>query len=158
MLTHILNGVGTIEAEVTVARFAEDRFYMMFAAFSEQKISDWLVQHRLSVEQVDINIFSEERGCLVLSGPRSRDVLSGITDAALDNAHWPWLRARTISAAGVDDVRALRMSYQGELGWELHTPMSGMGRIYDALWHAGEPHGMGFQTPDRSPGLVFSRT
>ena len=142
VLAHILNDRGTIEAEVTVARFGDDRFYMMFAAFSEQKIFDWLMQRRNPGERVDITIVSEDRGCLVLSGPRSRDVLSSITDAALDNDSWPWLRAKTITAAQMGDVRALRMSYQGELGWELHVPMAGMATVYDALWRAGERHGI----------------
>lgn len=142
VLAHILNACGTIEAEVTLARFAEDRFYMMFAAFSEQKIHDWLVKHRQPDERVNISIVSEDRGCLVLSGPRSRDVLSRVTNTSLDNDNWPWLRAKTITVAEIGDVRTLRMSYQGELGWELHVPMSGMGAVYDALWRAGEPHGI----------------
>jgi len=142
VLAHILNESGTIEAETTLARFGDDRFYMMFAAFSEQKVFDWLVQHRQPEDRVDISIVSGQRGCLVVSGPRSRDVLSQITDTAIDNESWPWLRARTISAAGAADVRALRMSYQGELGWELHVPMPAMDDVYDALWNAGEPLGM----------------
>jgi dimethylglycine dehydrogenase len=143
VLAHVLNESGTIEAEVTVARFGEERFYMMFAAFSERKIYDWLIQQRQPGERVDISVVSERRGCLVLSGPRARDVLMRTTDAALDNGEWPWLRAKTITVAGVGDVRALRMSYQGELGWELHVPMAHMGRVYDALWRTGAPHGIG---------------
>ncbi|MBT3559260.1 MAG: aminomethyl transferase family protein, partial [Rhodospirillales bacterium] len=70
----------------------------------------------------------------------SRDVLSQATQQPLDNDNWKWLKAKTITVAGGDNVRALRMSYQGELGWELHVPMSGLLAVYGALWAAGEEH------------------
>ena len=115
VLTHLLNECGTIEAEITVARLADDHYYLMFAAFSELRVRDWLVQHKLAGEDATIKVVSEDFGCLVLSGPRSRDVLGMLTDAPLDNASFPWLRGQQIQVAGVP-ARALRMSYQGELG------------------------------------------
>ena len=142
VLTHILNEAGTIEAEVTVARIGDDRFYLAFAAFSELKVRDWLTQHRNDGEDVTVGNVSEDFGCLVLSGPRSRDVLRQVTQAPLDNESFRWLSARTIEVAGAK-VRALRVSYVGELGWELHVPMADMPAVYDALWAAGEAHGIG---------------
>ena len=142
VLTHILNRAGTIEAEITVARIADDRFYLAFAAFSELKVFDWLTGHRRDGEDVTIENVSEEFGCLVLSGPRSRDVLHQVTQAALDNDNFRWLSAQTIEIAGAA-VRALRVSYVGELGWELHVPMAHMADVYDALWSAGEAHNIG---------------
>jgi dimethylglycine dehydrogenase len=139
VLTHILNQKGTIEAEITVARIADNRYYLMFAAFSELRVRDWLNQHR-GDNDVNVSVVSKDYGCLVLSGPRSRDVLSQTTQQPLDNDNWKWLKAKTITVAGEDNVRALRMSYQGELGWELHVPMSGLLAVYDALWAAGEEH------------------
>jgi len=141
VLTHILNRAGTIEAEVTVARMAEDRFYFMFAAFSELKVRDWLQQHQEEGEDLEIRVVSEEFGCLVLSGPKSRDVLRAVTNAPLDNENFRWLTAQEIDVAG-SRVRALRMSYQGELGWELHVPMEDMLTVYDALWAAGADMGI----------------
>jgi dimethylglycine dehydrogenase len=141
VLTHILNPRGTIEAEVTCAKVDEARFYLMFAAFSELRVMDWLTQHKRAGENAVIENVSEAYGCLVLSGPRSRDILGQVTDAPLDNAAFPWLKARVIDVAGVR-VRALRVSYVGELGWELHIPMSGMEQVYHALWEAGRTHGM----------------
>ena len=141
VLTHILNEAGTIEAEVTVARMADDRFYFMFAAFSELKVRDWLEQHVETGEQVEVRVVSEAFGCLVLSGPRSRDVLRQVTNAPLDNDSFRWLTAQQIDVAG-SRVRALRMSYQGELGWELHVPMEDMLTVYDALWSAGAGYGI----------------
>jgi dimethylglycine dehydrogenase len=68
-------------------------------------------------------------------------VLGQVTDADLGNAAFPWLTAREIAVAGVT-LRALRVSYAGELGWELHTPMAELARVYDALMAAGEAHGI----------------
>ncbi len=141
VLTHILNHKGTIEAEITVARLAENHYYLMFAAFSELRVRDWLNNNKAKFNAT-VTVVSKDYGCLVLSGPRSRDVLSQTTREPLDNDNWKWLKAKTITVAGVDGVRALRMSYQGELGWELHVPMDGLLAVYNALWAAGEPYGI----------------
>ena len=147
-LAHFLNGRGTIEAEATVARIEPERFYVVCAAFFEQKMRDWLKRHRRADEEAEekervrIEVVSERFGCLALSGPRSRAVLRQVTQTPLGNASFPWFTARIITVAGVEGVRALRLSYQGELGWELHVPMAGMEAVYGALWRAGEPHGI----------------
>ena len=80
--------------------------------------------------------------CLVLAGPRARDVLAACTDADLSNAAFRWLTAQEIEVAGVKGVRALRVNYVGELGWELHVPMAAMPAVFDALMEAGKPHGI----------------
>jgi dimethylglycine dehydrogenase len=141
VLTHILNRAGTIEAEVTIARIRDDRFYVMCAAFWENRVRDLLAQAVAGEEDVTVEVVSEAFGCLVLGGPKSRDVLRQTTQAPLDNESWPWLRAKEIEVAGAT-VRALRMSYQGELGWELHVPMAAMPQVYEALWSAGQAHGI----------------
>jgi dimethylglycine dehydrogenase len=137
VLTHLLNTRGTIEAEITCARLGEQHFYLMFAAFHELRVFDWLTQHVEEGEHVAIENVSDRFGCLVLSGPRARDVLRQVTQTPLDNDSFPWLRAQTISVAGVDGVRALRVSYVGELGWELHVPMQNMVGVHNLLWEAG---------------------
>ena len=141
-LTHFLNERGTIEAEAVIARIGAERFYLVFAAFFEQRVRDWLVRHRRPDEAAEIEVVSETFGCLTLSGPKSRAVLGQATQTPLDNAQFPWFTARTITVAGVEGVRALRLSYQGELGWELHVPMDGMEAVYETLRRAGEPHGI----------------
>jgi len=141
VLTHILNDKGTIEAEITIARITEDRFYLAFAAFSELRVRDWLAQHREPHETVTIEVVSEQFGCLVLSGPASRQILSRVTAARLDNAAFRWLTAQRIEVAGAP-VRALRVSYVGELGWELHVPMNHMASVYEAIWEAGQAYGL----------------
>jgi len=141
ILTHLLNDRGRIEIELTIARFAEDSFYLTCAAFFEQRLLDHLNRYRQD-ENIEIVNRSNDWAALALQGPRSRDVLATCTDTALDNTGFPWLRAKKIGLAG-HRPWALRMSYAGELGWEFHGPREKMLAVYDALWAAGEPHGIG---------------
>ena len=99
------------------------------------------MQHRQPDEQVEIADLTEEIGALLVTGPHARDVLSKLTDADLETASFPWLSAREITVQGVT-LRALRVSYVGELGWELHFEMSHMNQLYDALMEAGEEFGV----------------
>ncbi|MEM8758698.1 MAG: FAD-dependent oxidoreductase, partial [Pseudomonadota bacterium] len=123
-LTHMLNRRGRIELETTIVRMADDRFYLVCAAFFEQRLLDHLDQRR-DGEDVTVTALSDRWGALALNGPKSRDVLAACTDARLDNASFRWLSARRIAVAG-HKVWALRMSYAGELGWELHLPYDAM--------------------------------
>ena len=139
VLSHLLNELGTIEAETTVVRVESDRFYFVCAAFYELRVFDWLNAHRRADEHVDIENVSTQFGALALQGPRAREVLSKVTDTPLDNTSFRWLSARQIQIAGTT-VRALRLSYAGELGWELHIPFDHTLAVFDAIWKAGEPH------------------
>ena len=141
-LTYLVNSNGRIEGETTLARLAEDRFYAVYAAVKEKSLLNWLEEQRHDDETVTIANVSEHYGVLMLAGPASRTILSECTDAALDNTAFRWLSARHITVAGVDKVRAMRVTYTGELGWELHVPMAGMGAVYDALVNVGEPAGL----------------
>ena len=141
VLAHILSEAGRIRAEMTVTRLADDCFYLLSAAAAELRDTDHLEQGRLKAEDVTIGNISDERGVLVLAGPKARDVLGPLTDASLDNATFPWLTGREITVAGIPLI-ALRVNYVGELGWELHPPMDQLEALYAALWQAGEPHGM----------------
>ncbi len=139
-LTHMLNRRGRIELETTIVRMAEDRFYLVCAAFFEQRLLDHLTQQRAD-EDVQIIALSADWSALSLNGPRSRDVLARCTDADLTNAGFRWLSAQEITIAG-HQVWAFRMSYAGELGWEMHMPNAACLDVYSALWAAGEPHGI----------------
>lgn len=139
-LTHLLNERGRIEIEITIVRLADDRFYLVCAAFFEQRLLDHLNQRR-GTEKIEVINRSTSWAALAVQGPRSRDVMAANTDAALDNASFRWLNAREISIAG-KTMWAFRMSYAGELGWELHGPAEDMLAVYDALWAAGEPFGV----------------
>ncbi|MEO1143829.1 MAG: aminomethyltransferase family protein, partial [Pseudomonadota bacterium] len=139
-LTHFLSRRGRIEIETTIVRLAEDRFYLVCAAFFENRLLDHLNQHR-EAENIEIIKLSDDWAALTINGPSSRHVLAACTDAALDNANFRWMSAQEIEIAG-HKVWAFRMSYAGELGWELHMPRDRAVAVYDALWAAGEAHGI----------------
>ncbi|MDP5218587.1 FAD-dependent oxidoreductase [Ruegeria sp. 2205SS24-7] len=139
-LTHMLNRRGRIELETTIVKLDEGRFYLVCAAFFEQRLLDHLNQQRAE-EEVEIILRSNDWAALSLNGPKARDVLSACTDADLSNAGFKWLTARDIEVAG-HKLWAFRMSYAGELGWELHIPRDQALAVYDALWTAGAPHGI----------------
>lgn len=139
-LTHLLNRRGRIEIELTIVKLAEDRYYLVCAAFFEQRLLDHLNQH-LDGETLDIIKRSDDWAAIALQGPKSRDVLAANTDARLDNASFRWLTARELDIAG-HKMWAFRMSYAGELGWEFHGPREHMPAVYDALWASGEAHGV----------------
>jgi dimethylglycine dehydrogenase len=139
-LTHMLNEAGRIELETTIVRMDEDSFYLVCAAFFEQRLLDHLERHRGDAD-VAITALSAEWSALSLNGPRARDVLAACTDADLSNGAFRWLSAQEIEIAG-HPVWAMRMSYAGELGWELHMPNAACLDVYTALWNAGEAHGI----------------
>jgi len=139
-LTHMLNHRGRIELETTVVRMAEDKYYLVCAAFFEQRLLDHLAAQQAD-DNVTVTALSSTWGALSLNGPKSRDVLAACTEARLDNADFRWLSAQQITVQG-HSIWAFRMSYAGELGWELHMPFDAMEDVYAALWQAGETHGI----------------
>ncbi|MEM9854776.1 MAG: FAD-dependent oxidoreductase, partial [Pseudomonadota bacterium] len=139
-LTHMLNEAGRIELETTIINMSDEAgaaFYLVCAAFFEQRLLDHLAKH--GVEGVE-NL-SSDWAALSLNGPRARDILSACTQVPLHNAAFPWMAARQIDVVG-HRVWAFRMSYAGELGWELHMPRASALAVYDALWEAGKAHGL----------------
>ena len=139
-LTHMLNRAGRIELETTVVKLDEGRYYLVCAAFFEQRLVDHL-NHNTKGEDVTVNILSTDWSALAINGPNARAVMAACTDADLSNSGFPWLKAKEIEVAGVK-LWAFRMSYAGELGWELHIPRDGALAVYDALWAAGKAHGI----------------
>jgi len=138
-LTHLLNRRGRIELEATVTQLAPDRFYLVCAAFFEQRLLDHLTYAQdLYGLCTDVILRSNSHAALALNGPLSRDVLARCTDADLSNAGFRWMSAQEISVAG-HPVWAFRMSYAGELGWELHMENAAALDVYDALAEAGNP-------------------
>lgn len=140
-LVHLLSVGGRILGEMTVTRLADDQFYALSAAAAELRDQDLLIQSVRKEERVRIDNVTEQRGVLVLSGPRSRELLGGLTGTDLSNEKFRWLSGKEIEVAG-HPLRALRVSYVGELGWELHPPMSSMAALYDALWERGRQFGI----------------
>lgn len=141
VLSHMLTELGGIECEATITRLGADRFYLLSAATAELHDLDWLRQHMGKGEVVRVDNVTHEYGVLVLTGPRSRETLAKLTGESLSNDAFPWLCGKAIEVAGVP-VRALRISYVGELGWELHHPIAAMEKLYDAIMSAGEEFGI----------------
>ena len=135
-LAHILSDGGRIAGEITVTRLSDDRYYLLSAAGAELRDLDHLLQGRLDGEQLEISNVTDDRGVLVVAGPKARDLLGKLTDADLSNDSFRWLNGKEMTVAGVT-LRALRVNYVGELGWELHPAMADMEALYDAIWEAG---------------------
>jgi 4-methylaminobutanoate oxidase (formaldehyde-forming) len=135
----MLNSRGGIECDLTVARLAEDRFYIVTGTGFRTHDFGWIADHIRAGADARLVDVTEEFGTLSLMGPRARDVLAGVTDADVSNAGFPFGHVREITVAG-HRVRALRVTYVGELGWELHVPIAGTGDVFDALMAAGQAH------------------
>ena len=131
-LCHCLNPRGTVECEFTITRLQDGVYYLVFAAAAEKHHLDWLHDHLPGGADVVIDNITASRGVLGLAGPASRDILTELTDADLGSVAFPWLTARTIRVAG-RKVLAVRVSYTGELGWELHHDIDDQVALYDAL-------------------------
>ena len=142
ILGHLLNANGFIESEITVTRLGPQHFYVLSAAVAQLHDLDQLNWRRREGEQVTITDITGDYGVLVLAGPRARDVLAPCTAIDLSNAGFRWLTGKVAEVAGVAGVRLIRVNYVGELGWELHVPMPGMPKVFDALMMAGKPHGI----------------
>jgi len=127
---------GGVVAEMTVSQVAEGRFLLISAAAGERHDEHWLRSHLRRGQRVTIANLTDRYGSLTVVGARARELLSCVTDADLSNAAFPWLSARTIRIGGTE-VLALRVSYAGELGWELHVANSGLESVYDRLVAAG---------------------
>jgi dimethylglycine dehydrogenase len=140
-LTPLLTDRGGIEADVTVTRLAEERFLVLSAAAAERHDLDWLRRHAPADGSVSIENVTARWGVLVLAGPRAREVLARLTDADLSSAAFPWLAAREIDV-DCARVRALRITFVGELGWELHHPIESQVALYASLRRAGAAHGL----------------
>jgi dimethylglycine dehydrogenase len=138
ILTHLLNDNGYIESELTITRLASDHFYVLSAAAAQLYDMDQLTWRKQDGENVTIADVTDDYGVLVLAGPKSRDVLTSVYSGELGR----WLTGRMAEVAGVAGVRLLRVTYVGELGWELHVPRDGMQKVFDALMKVGEPHGL----------------
>ena len=134
--TQLLNSRAGIESDLTVARLAEDKFYIVTGTGFRTHDFGWIADHigaELDAKLIDV---TEDFGTLSLMGPDARKVLEKVTDADVSNAAFPFGHVREIAIAG-HMVRALRVTYVGELGWELHVPIAATGDVFDALMKAG---------------------
>jgi 4-methylaminobutanoate oxidase (formaldehyde-forming) len=139
--TQMLNARGGIECDLTASRFAPDRFFIVTGTGFRTHDLAWIRRNLPVGAEVAISDVTEDFGCLSLMGPRSREVLAATTNADLSNAVFPFGACREIAVAGVL-LKALRITYVGELGYELHIPADGVERVYAALMEAGRAFGI----------------
>ncbi len=139
--TQMLNARGGIECDLTVARLAEDTFYIVTGTGFATHDFDWIRRNIPAGLDAQLTDVTTQYAVLALMGPRARDVLGAVTRDDVSNAAFPFAHCRRITAAGAD-VIALRITYVGELGWELHVPIESGASVYDRLIDAGRPHGI----------------
>ena len=149
-LTYALTEAGTTRTEYTIVRLSETAYYLISAGAWAAYDADFL---RKAAEDragefgwIDIHDVTTQWGVLAIAGPKSRDVLKEIVkdaepETVLGNKRFPWLSMRNLEL-GMCPVRAVRVAYTGELGWELHHPMEMQNYLWDQLMAAGEAHGM----------------
>ena len=139
--TQMLNRRGGIECDLTVSRLAQDRYYIVTGTGFATHDFAWIARN--IPEGADARLIDVTSAFAVLSlmGPKSREVLAAVTDADVGNAAFSFGTWREVMIAGAP-VRALRVTYVGELGWELHLPVEHAVAVYEALMAAGTPHGI----------------
>jgi glycine cleavage system T protein len=139
--TSMLNSRGGIECDFTVTRLAEDRFLIVTGtAFGNHDLG-WIRKHAPDDGSVAVSDVTSARACLGLWGPRARDILAPLTSDDVSDAAFPYLTARNITIGNVP-VLALRVTYVGELGWELYPPTEYGLTLWDTLWEAGRSQGL----------------
>jgi 4-methylaminobutanoate oxidase (formaldehyde-forming) len=142
--TQMLDDRGGIQCDLTVARIADDEFYVVTGTGFATHDLDWIERGIPSGSNAQVVDVTSAWAVLSLMGPQSRSILSAASSAdspQFDNDAFPFGTWRTVGIAGCP-VRALRITYMGELGWELHFPVEYAPRVYDALVAAGEPLGL----------------
>lgn len=139
--TQCLNKRGGIECDFTVTRLENDRFFIITGtAFGQHDLS-WLSLNMPEDGSVTIKDVSSSYTCLGIWGPKARKILEKVTSDDLSNQGFPYMTAKQITVGDVP-VNASRVTYVGELGWELYCPMEYGLRLWDTLWEAGQPEGM----------------
>ena len=137
ILTHMLNEKGRIQSELTITRLPNNLFYVLSSTASEIRDLDWFNHHLNKDEKIKIKNITQDYGVLVIVGPKSRTTLSQLTSENLNNNNFPWLKGKEILINKIP-VRALRINYMGELGWELHHPIKYMKNLYDTICEVGK--------------------
>lgn len=135
-LSYMLTPKGRIWSEATIARLDESRFLLCGPTLARARDHDWLAS-RLPSQGVSLRCGADHDAALMVMGPKSREVLQQLTDADLSSGAAPWMSVAEITLAGVA-VTAMRVSYVGELGWELHMASADLVSVYDAIMAASD--------------------
>ncbi len=139
-LSLLLNERGGIVGDVTVCRLAQDRFYLVGATLGEGIYRRWLETQARDFD-VEVAMVTADYAVLGVAGPNSRALLQALSDVDFSTDAFPFMSVREVEIGGVA-CRALRVSYSGELGWELHCAMNDQVSLFDALQEAGAGFGL----------------
>jgi 4-methylaminobutanoate oxidase (formaldehyde-forming) len=139
--TQMLNERGGIECDFTVTRLAEDRFRIVTGTAFGQHDLAWIRAHAPDSGDVSVEDMTESLACLGIWGPRARHILQPVASESLANEDFTYMRARELSIGSVPCL-ALRVTYVGELGWELYCPFEQGLELWDTIWKAGREHGL----------------
>ena len=142
-LSHALTKRGGIRSEFTITKLGDGRFYVVSAGAAERYDTDLLHKRLPADGGVALANITTSRGCFVVAGPRSREVLAKLTDTALGNDAFPWLTGQVAEVGLATDVYLLRVNFVGSLGWELHFPIEYANHLFEAIFAAGEEFGIG---------------
>jgi sarcosine dehydrogenase len=139
--TQMLNDEGGIECDLTVARLAEDEYYVVTGTGFATHDLDWIRRNIPQGMDARASDITSQNAVLSLMGPRARDILAAVSSDDISSEAFPFGTVRRIAAGGAP-VLALRVTYVGELGFELHVPVEFAATLYDALIAAGAEHGV----------------
>jgi len=137
--TQMLNERGGIEADLTVTRLARDKYFIVTPAATATRDFDWIQRHLPGGANAVLTDVTSAYSMLAVMGPKSRQLLTELTDADLSNASFPFATAREIDVAYARPL-AVRISFVGELGWELYIPTEFSNNVFDALMSAGKKY------------------
>jgi dimethylglycine dehydrogenase len=129
---------GRIVTEMSVMRLGDDSFFLITAAVAQWHDLEWLQGHMPENAGFTLTDVTRDFSCQILTGPKSREILAGLTSADLSQ---PWLTHQT-AHLGEIAVQLVRVSFAGELGWEVHSKVEDSARVYDMLLDAGAAHGL----------------
>lgn len=135
--TAMLTPNGGVKCDLTVTRLAEQRFMVVTGGAMGLHDLGWIQMHLPDDGSVTVSDTSAELCCIGLWGPKARDLLSRVCTDDLTDAGFPYMTAKRIAIADVS-ASALRISYVGELGWEIYAPVEQGLRLWDVLWEAGQ--------------------
>lgn len=140
-LSYMLRPNGTIWSEATIGRISDDHFLLLGPTAARERDYDWLERHLPDDASVTLRHGTDHRSTLMVMGPLSRELLSRLTESDASKEAAPWMSLRELEVAG-RPVTALRVSFVGELGWELHLDDGDLVHVYEALHEAGADLGL----------------
>ena len=141
-LAHVLTNAGGVRSEFTVSCLADNHYYVVTPGWAERFDDDLLTKASVDYSQVQVKNTTAEKGVFVITGPHSRTLLHRISDDDISSENFPWYRARHIEIHDIGQVLAIRLSYIGELGFELHHDLNQQLELFDLLFNNGQDLGL----------------